>query len=119
MVAGDEMAVTQTKELVGDAVAGAIVKYGLGRYAAKHMHPSKARALIEDAARDGVSRAREIPPFKPSFPLPVTVRVDTADRADLGMLVPGTERVSGDTIRYIARNGEHLMDHFRAIMAAS
>jgi D-amino peptidase len=118
MVAGDEMAVRQMQEIGGESIAGAIVKYGLGRYAAKHMHPAKARELIEAATRDGVSRAREIPPYKPSFPLPVTIRLDTADRAGLASLVPGTERVSGDTVRYTARDGEHLMLHFQAILAA-
>jgi D-amino peptidase len=119
MVAGDEAAVLQTKEIVGESCAGAIVKYGLGRNAARHLHPLKAREVIEAAAKDGVSRAKDIPPFKPSFPAEVTIRVDTAERADLMMLVPGTKRVSGDTIGYTARDGLHLMQHFQAVMAAT
>jgi D-amino peptidase len=119
MVAGDEAAVQQTKEIVGEACVGAVVKYGLGRNAARHLHPSKARDLIEASARDGVSRASEIPPFKPPFPAEVAIRVDTAERADLMCLVPGTQRISGDTIGYSPRDGRHLMEHFQALMAAA
>jgi D-amino peptidase len=118
-VAGDEAAVLQTQEIVGEACAGAIVKYGLGRNAAKHLHPSKARELIEAKVRDGVSRAKDIPPFKPAFPAEITIRVDTAERADLMLLVPGTRRVTGDTIAYTAKDGRHMMEHFQAIMAAA
>jgi D-amino peptidase len=118
-VAGDEAAVLQTQELVGDACAGAIVKYGKGRHAARSMHPTRACELIEAAAKDGVSRAKEIPPFKPSFPATVTVRVDTADRADKMQKVPGVSRPAGDTVSYEARDGEHLMTQFLAMMGCA
>ncbi|MEX2425459.1 MAG: M55 family metallopeptidase [Thermomicrobiaceae bacterium] len=118
-VTGDEAAVLQTQELVGNNCAGAIVKYGRGRHSAKHMHPTKACDLIEAAVKDGVSRAADIPPFKPSFPATVTVRLDTAARADAMQKVPGTDRPAGDTVSYQARDGKHLMEHFLAMMAAA
>jgi D-amino peptidase len=118
-VTGDEAAVKQTRELVGDACAGAIVKYGLGRHSARHMHPSKACDLIESAVKDGVSRTSDIPPFTPAFPATVTVRVDSADRADKMQKVPGTDRPDGDTVSYEARDGKHLMEHFLAMMATT
>lgn len=118
-VTGDEAAVRQTKELVGDACAGAIVKYGRGRHSAKHMHPTKACEMIEAAVNDGVSRSKEIKPFKPPFPATVTVRLDSADRADKMAKVPGTSRPDGDTVSYEARNGQHLMEHFLAMMGCA
>lgn len=118
-VAGDEAAVRQTQDLVGDGCAGAVVKYGLGRHAAQHMHPSRACQAIETAAREGVSRAESVAPFKPPFPAEVTVRLDTAARADAMQQVPGTGRPAGDTVSYEARDGKHLMEHFLAMMAAA
>lgn len=118
-VAGDEAAVAQTRGLVGDACAGAVVKYGLGRHAARHMHPSRACEVIEAAARDGVSRAGEVAPFKPPFPAEVSIRLDTAARADAMQRVPGTHRIQGDTIGYEAHDGRHLMEHFLAMMTAA
>ena len=118
-VAGDEAAVLQTQQLVGNACAGAIVKYGRGRHAAKHMHPNRACELIEATVKDGVSRTGDIPPFKPSFPATVTVRLDTADRADKMAKVPGTSRPDGDTVSFEARNGQHLMEHFLAMMGCA
>lgn len=118
-VTGDEAAVRQTKELVGDDCAGAIVKYGRGRHSAKHMHPQKACELIESTVKDGVARTSQLKPFKPSFPATVTVRVDTADRADKMAKVPGTSRPDGDTVSYEARDGKHLMEHFLAMMGCA
>lgn len=119
MVAGDEMAVRQTQEQIGEQVVGVVVKYGIGRTAARHMHPSRACAAIEEGARLGVSRAKEIPPYRPSYPLPVTVTLDNAESVDLALLVPGTERVGDTTLRYLAQNGEELMLRWQLIIAAA
>ena len=119
MVAGDEMAVLQTRELLGDEVVGVVVKYGVGRTAARHMHPSRACAAIEAGAREGVDRAGAIPTYRPDYPLPVTVTLDNAESIDLALLVPGTERVDGTSLRYLASSGEELMLRWQLIIAAA
>ncbi|MBX6342368.1 MAG: M55 family metallopeptidase [Thermomicrobiaceae bacterium] len=119
MVSGDEMAVRQTQELLGEEVVGVVVKYGVGRTAARHMHPARACAAIEEGARRAVSRASAIPPYRPAFPLPVTVTLDTAEAVDLALLVPGTERVGDTALRYVPRDGVELMLRWQLIIAAA
>lgn len=119
MVAGDEMAVVQTQELLGEDVVGVTVKYGVGFTAARHMHPSRACAAIEAGAREGVSRAKSIKPYRPDYPLPVTVTLDNAEAVDLALLVPGTERVGDTSLRYVAANGEEVIRLWQAVIAAA
>ncbi|MDI3339620.1 MAG: M55 family metallopeptidase [Sphaerobacter sp.] len=119
MVAGDEMAVRQTQELLGDEVVGVIVKYGLGRTAARHMHPERACAAIMEGAQEGLRRKDRIRPYVPKYPLPVTVTLDTAEAVDLALLVPGTERAGDTSLRYVAENGEELMLRWQLIIAAA
>lgn len=119
MVAGDEMAVRQTRELLGERVVGVTVKHGVGRTAARHMHPARAQAAIEEGAREGVSRAAEIPAYRPGYPLPVTVTLDNAEAVDLALLVPGTERAGDTAVRYVAATGEELMLRWQLLIAAA
>lgn len=119
MVAGDEQAVRQTQELLGKAVVGVIVKYGLGMTSARHLHPVRACAAIEEAARLGVSRAKQIQPYRPAYPMPVTVTLDNAEAADLAAGVPGVERAGETSVRYLAENGLELYRRRQAVVQAA
>ena len=119
MVAGDEQAVRQTQELLGEAVVGVIVKYGLGMTSARHLHPVRACAAIEEAARLGVSRAKQIQPYRPAYPMPVTVTLDNAEAADLAAGVPGVERAGETSVRYLAENGLELYRRWQAVVQAA
>lgn len=119
MVAGDEEAVRQTQGLLGESVVGVIVKHGLGMTAARHLHPARACAAIEEGARLAVSRAREIEPYRPAYPLPVTVTLDNAEAADLACGVPGVERGGDTSVRYLAGNGLELYQRWQAVIQAA
>lgn len=82
LVSGDAAAAEEARALVPN-VATAAVKEGLRRGpatgltgeqnklhngAAIHLHPTKARELIREAARDGLGRADEIEPFRLDSP---------------------------------------------------
>ncbi|ACZ37632.1 M55 family metallopeptidase [Sphaerobacter thermophilus] len=119
MVAGDEMAVRQTQELLGDEVVGVIVKYGVGTTSARHMHPSRACQAIAEGAAEGLRRKDRIRPYTPNYPLPVTITLDNAEAVDLALLVPGTERVGDTSLQYIAEDGVDLIRRWQLIIAAA
>jgi len=119
MVSGDEEAVRQTRELLGESVVGVVVKHGLGTTAARHLHPSRACAAIEAGAREAVRRAREVSPYRPEYPVLVTVTLDTAEAADLACNVPGIAR-SGDTsVCFEAVHGLDLYQRWQVLIQAA
>lgn len=78
LVTGDAQTVREARDLLGD-VEGAVVKEGVGRYAARCPHPSKAR----EAIRQGAARALgEITRFKPfTLSTPIKMEFDYANSA--------------------------------------
>lgn len=114
LVTGDRVIVEEVKERM-PWVTGAIVKDGIGHYAANSMSPVAAQALIADAAGEAVGRARDAKPFR--FDSPYTLEIDTArvEQADFVDLIPGFERVSGRTVRFAHGDFEMI---FRAFVCA-
>ena len=84
LVAGDEKAVAQTIDWVGDQCVGVAVKEGLSTTSALHLHPLKAQELIREGARQAVGE-REAKPSHSCCP-----RDDGRDR--LRASVPGRLR---------------------------
>ena len=91
LVTGDTQTVLEARSLLGD-VEGAAVKVGLGRYAARCPHPSKARKAI----RIGAAKAlRELARFKPfTLKKPIKMELDYANSAfaDAACWIPTAER---------------------------
>ncbi|MDR0406343.1 MAG: M55 family metallopeptidase [Clostridiales bacterium] len=73
MVSGDEAACDEAKRILGGQIATASVKKGLRRNFAALVPLGEAESHIREAARDGVSRATQMPPF--TLPLPLTIRL--------------------------------------------
>jgi D-amino peptidase len=119
LVAGDEKAVAQTIEWVGDKCVGVAVKEGLSTTSALHLHPLKAQELIREGARQAVANAKTAKPYL--LPRNVTVEIDFEhqSRADYAARVPGVERVGERTICYKPADGVELITVFRAISSAA
>lgn len=102
LVTGDQVACRQMKEWL-PWVRTVAVKEPLSRYAARSMHPERARRAIREAARAVVSEmaaGRRFDPFV--FDTPVVVELTTAHtgQADVAALMPGVERIGPRTLRY-------------------
>jgi D-amino peptidase len=69
LVTGDQTVCAQAREHLGD-VETVTVKDAITRYAARSLHPERARALVRDGAVRAVRRARagELRPFRPAPP---------------------------------------------------
>jgi D-amino peptidase len=119
LVAGDEKAVAQTIEWVGDQCVGVVVKQGLSTTSALHVHPLKAQEMIRDGARQAVGNAKTAKPYKLPANVAVEIDFEHQSRADYAARVPGVERVGERTICYRPADGVELITVFRAISSAA
>lgn len=98
MVAGDEAAVREARDLLG-TVEGAVVKWGIGRNRAKCLALPRAHAEV----RKAVGRALETPgrftPFRPDLPATIQLTFYRSDMADDIGARPGIDRVDARTVR--------------------
>ncbi|MCA9833641.1 MAG: M55 family metallopeptidase [Thermomicrobiales bacterium] len=115
MVTGDDQAVQQTQDFLGDQVTGAVVKWGVSSSSARHMHPEKALALIESAAERAVSGAHGVPyVLQPGTE--IQIDADHQARIDQMRLVPGVTRVGNRTASFTVNDGLEFSDMFRLVM---
>jgi len=116
LVTGDEKAVAQTRELLGEGIVGVAVKEGISSTAALHVHPSRAQALIRDAAERAVRQVSSARPY--ALPSGVRVELDFEHqaRADQAVLALGVERAGDRTIAFSPKDGLEFCSQFRAVM---
>ncbi len=118
LVTGDEKAVAQTRDLLGDGVVGVTVKEGFSTFAALHLHPSRAQSLIREGAAEATGRAMagDLSPWvlKPGWP--VELEFDHQSRADQAAAVPGVERAGERAVVFAPADGLIFNRTFRAIM---
>jgi D-amino peptidase len=119
LVAGDEKAVAQTIEWVGDQCVGVAVKEGLSTYSALHLHPQRAQQLIRDGAKRAVANAAKAKPYVLAKGARVEVEFDHQARADHAARVPTVERTGERTIAYKPGDGIELIYLFRAVTKAA
>jgi D-amino peptidase len=80
-VSGDAATVKEVTDLLGPKVAGATVKWGLGRYSARNLSPHDARALIERTVYECMM-SRDFPePYRPAAPVVFRVELASIDQA--------------------------------------
>jgi len=97
-ISGDQAVVEEARRLVPN-IRGAVVKWGVSRYAARCLHPAKARRLIREKASEALKALGEFKPFRVDEPVEVRMRFVTSTMADVAALIPYAERVDGRTIR--------------------
>ena len=117
MISGDDAVCQYATKVISPNIATATVKWGIGKRSAVCLHPKKAQKLIKAAVIDGLKRRDEIPPF--SFTNPVTVDITYkdgggADTARFFLQNYPDERISADTIRFIAPNAKEAYYGFLA-----
>ena len=114
MVAGDDQAVQQTRDFLGDHVVGAVVKWGVSTSSAMHMHPTRAVDLIrvaaEKAARNPVKKPYTLEPGTE-----IQIDADHQARVDQALLIPGVSRAGNRTVAFTVNTGIELNDMFRLV----
>jgi len=119
LVSGDNRAVEQTRELLGDAVVGVVVKEGLSTFSALHLHPKKAQQLIREGAESAVRAASEVEPFKLPGGAAIEVEFEHQTRADQAAYIPGVERGGERFVAFRPADGIEFIHTFRAITKAA
>ena len=74
MVTGDQAVCAEAVELLGDGLTTVEVKRGLGRFSARNVPPVKARALIEEGAKNALSNLSAVAPWDPGRPAEIKVQ---------------------------------------------
>ena len=103
MVSGDDAAVEETREVVGD-VEGAVVKWNYGFHSARTLTPAAATSLIASTVRDAMGRLEDFEPVV--IDTPVTLEVSFKNYMPVEVLgyLPNVERVDSHTIRFVGRD---------------
>lgn len=119
LVTGDDKAVAQVRELIGEQVVGVAVKEGYSTYSAIHLHPTRAQELIRQGAAEAVQRAAHAAPWQPRPGFRVEMDFDHQARADQCVYIPGVERAGERTVAYAPADAIAFIRTFRAIIRAS
>ena len=107
LVAGDDILVEETKQMLGNGVIGVVVKQAISRNAALTWSPAHVRQMLMDSAAVAVRReiAGDFKPFTMPGPYNVryTLRATYSDSVIAlidGQKFPGVEKVSGRNYKF-------------------
>jgi D-amino peptidase len=100
LVAGDQAAAREARELLGSDVVTVEVKQSRAHQAAESLHPAVARAKLREGAARAVRVQAPVRPLLLETPITVEVGFTSPVYADLAELIEDVERVTGNTIRY-------------------
>jgi D-amino peptidase len=103
MVSGDDAAVEETRQVVGD-VEGAVVKWNYGFHSARTLTPAAATTLIASTVRDAMERIDDFRPVVIDTPVTLEVSFKNYMPVEVLAYLPNVERVDSHTIRFVGRD---------------
>lgn len=111
-LAGDYAATVEAEAFV-PGITTAAVKWALGRYSAKCLHPNVAAKLIKKMAQEALTKEFPVPRIVDS-PVEVKVKLATSTQADVSSLIPSLERVDGTTMKGVYDDYQTAINALRA-----
>ncbi len=106
LVTGDEATCREVSGLLGAGLTTVAVKRGLTRYSARQIPPVRARAMIEDGARQALKNLKAVKPYVPGKPTTITIDLGTVDSAEQFRGRHGVEIV--DPLKVVSRGKNWL-----------
>jgi len=103
MVSGDDVAVREARELLGD-VEGAVVKRAVSFHAAATLTPEAARAVIRDRVRAALGRRAAFKPYVVRTPVRLDLTFKNYRPAELLTFLPAVQRTSSHGVRFTGRD---------------
>jgi len=97
-ISGDAAVAAEAMRFVPD-IKAAVVKWGVGRYAAKCLQPKRAMALIKRTVKDALTNAGSIEPYRVEEPVEVKLRYVSSAMTDAAAILPYVERIDGRTVK--------------------
>jgi D-amino peptidase len=119
LLSGDQSACAEGKKLVGATLEVAIVKQATSEFAAECLSLEASRQLIREAAARAIhkhAKSKSTKPYKTKAPATVMVDFVHARHADRANLMPGTKRLDGTQVQYIAPDVPTAYQAFRAMV---
>lgn len=101
LVSGDSIVAAEARELLG-SVETVAVKEPHSQFSAACLHPTKARALIKEAAVKALSNLENYRPLTPPTPSTVRLQFNASGHADAAAIMPGAVRVDPLTVEFTA-----------------
>jgi len=92
LVTGDDKVAKEATDLLGN-IETAVVKYGISRYAARCLTPTKTSELIKEAAKKAVMNTKKYKPFKLKYPLNIKIEFMSALQASSVSKAKGFELI--------------------------
>lgn len=114
LVSGDNAAAREARDLLGEEVVTVTVKESVGKFAARCLHPARARELLREGAARAVRERERIKLFRFEPPYRFEIELAQTAMADVAELVPFSRRVDGRRLVY---EDEDYIRGFRALRA--
>jgi D-amino peptidase len=115
LVTGDDHTVMEAERDCPDAEL-VTVKWALGRYAARSLHPSAACDAIRRGATAAVRRAREVHVTPPATPIRVRVQFKESGSAESAARQLGCALVDDDTVQFDAPSMEEAYAAYSTVV---
>lgn len=111
MVSGDTAGCAEAREFLGNNIACAEVKRGIGRNKAECIPNEEAEKLIYEAAKKGMTLKDKVKPYKMCYPLDVKLVHTRTDYCDETMeRHPEFDRIDARTARFNVNKIEYYSD---------
>lgn len=99
-VSGDAATSAEVSSFV-PGISTAVVKWGVGRQAAKCLHPSKGRALIQKTIAEAIGKIGSVKPYRVDEPVEFKLRLGNSVGGDAVSQLPYVERIDGRTVKAV------------------
>ncbi len=113
LVTGDQAVVNEARDLLGD-IETVVVKSAYGMNAARCVPPSKAVGMIREAAQRAVRHG--LRRFELTTPVTLRVSFHQSMEAEMAEGMPGTRRVDGRTVEFVASDMLEAHGAFRSLV---
>jgi len=117
LISGDRTVCAQAKKSLGEGVETAVVKEGIGRYAAKSLTPKSAQELIAAKAEIALQDRSRVKPLKLQPPYRFELTYLRSSMADAGELIPQVKRTGPRTV--VFETEDYIVGYklFRALIS--
>ncbi|UCH57752.1 MAG: M55 family metallopeptidase [Candidatus Bathyarchaeota archaeon] len=99
-VSGDQAVAAEAESFIPD-IHKAVVKWGIGRYSAKCLPPSRSTVIIRKTVTEALKDISSIKPFKVEEPVEVRLKLVNVAGADAASILPYAERLDGRTLKAV------------------
>lgn len=103
MISGDDAAVKEAGELLGD-IEGAVIKWNYGFHSARTMMPAAANDLIREKVTKAIGRIKDFKPYKVATPIKLDIRFKNYRPAEVLSYLSIVERTDAHSIRFIGKD---------------